>query len=137
VVPEVGLEPTRLSIGDLFSRRLWLELLVLEHLETTSSAEIIRNMSLGDKLNIKSTNLGEDRIIVVHKPVGYQLSNEHYPVIYLLDGEFNLLYTAGIVDYLHKNQMMPKVVIVSIHNKNRVRDFTPTPSKEGLYGPLE
>lgn len=103
----------------------------------SSSADIVGNISLGDKLNIKSTILGENRTIIVHKPAGYQLSNEHYPVIYLLDGEFNLLYTAGIVDYLHKNQMMPKVVIVSIHNTNRVRDFTPTPSKEGLYGPLE
>ncbi len=96
-------------------------------------AENIASVSLGDELTIKSKVLNEERTIVIHKPQGYDVTNDHYPVIYLLDGDHNLLYTAGITDYLQKNQLMPKVIVVAINNIDRVRDFTPTPSKE-LYG---
>jgi predicted alpha/beta superfamily hydrolase len=67
---------------------------------------------------------------VVHKPEGYDISKDLYPVVYLLDGDTNLLHTAGIIDYLQRSQLMPKIIFIAINNIDRIRDFTPTPSEE-------
>lgn len=103
--------------------------IVMVFTSLTTKAENIGLINLGVKIKIESKILEEERIIVVHTPENYDKTKDNYPVVYLLDGEFSLLYTAGIVDYLQKNQFMPKVIIVSINNVSRVKDFTPSPSK--------
>ena len=111
----------------LISSSHFLFALYILFISFLSNAETV---SLGDKLNIASKILNEERSIVVHKPLGYDISKDHYAVVYLLDGDINLLHTAGIIDYLQRNQLMPKVILVAINNSDRVRDFTPETSKE-------
>ncbi len=118
------------SIKNVFKYFLLIALLPFQ----SALANTNNSVNLGDIISIDSKVLGERREIVVHTPADYDLSQDTYLVIYLLDGEHNLLYTAGIIDYLQKNQYMPKVILVAINNVNRVRDFTPTPSKKNLYG---
>ncbi|GLX76843.1 hypothetical protein tinsulaeT_01830 [Thalassotalea insulae] len=98
-----------------------------------SHAQALEKYPLAEMLTISSKVLHEQRKIAVYTPADYDITSDQYPVIYLLDGEHNLLYTAGIISYLQKNQFMPKAIIVAINNVDRVRDFTPVPSKE-LYG---
>ena len=70
--------------------------------------------------------LGEERTILVSTPRGYAQGSARYPVLYLTDGETNLLFTRGTVDFLVRNGLMPDVVIVGVANTDRTRDLTPT-----------
>src|SRR5258705_11816971 len=45
------------------------------------------------KLTIKSSVLGEDRVILVRTPPGYATNNIKYPVMYMTDGDAHLAHT--------------------------------------------
>ncbi|MYJ19011.1 MAG: hypothetical protein F4106_13440, partial [Gemmatimonadetes bacterium] len=43
-------------------------------------------LSLGERRELESNVLGEQREIIVGVPAGYESGDEAYPVVYLLDG---------------------------------------------------
>lgn len=60
-------------------------------------------------------------------PKGYIAhDNQRYPVLYLLEGNTHLDHTKASAQYLTGVDAMPKIIIVSITNKYRLRDFTPS-----------
>lgn len=93
---------------------------------------------VGRQQVIASTILHEERSIWIHLPENYGDSSEvgkHYPVIYVLDGEFNFLSTVGVEASFHRGgrNQLPEAIIVGIENTDRTRDLTPTAaiSKKG------
>ncbi len=77
--------------------------------------------------DLKSKELGEQRILNIYLPDGYQKSDTgKYPVIYLLDGSVNedFVHIAGLVQFMNMIQAMPASIIVGIANVDRKRDFT-------------
>lgn len=78
---------------------------------------------------LQSVQLNEQRRVLVRVPSSYSQSNERYPVVYLLDGsEPYITQVAGISDTLAAMGNTPEMIVISIPNINRRRDFTPTPS---------
>jgi len=77
-------------------------------------------------LTIKSTVLGEDRIILVRTPVGYETSKLSYPVLYMTDGEAHIKHTSSSIEFLTENGRMPELIVVGVTNTDRARDLTPT-----------
>ena len=77
-------------------------------------------------LTIRSSVIGEDRVIHVRVPPGYSQNNVRYPVLYITDSEANLLHTASSVEVMARNGRVPEMIIVGITNTNRTRDLTPT-----------
>jgi predicted alpha/beta superfamily hydrolase len=77
------------------------------------------------RLTIKSETLGEERVILVRTPPGYEQSKERYPVLYMTDGDAHLLHTTGTISFLARNGRIPDMIIVGIPNTNRARDLTP------------
>lgn len=77
---------------------------------------------------LESRLLKETREYVIALPEGYAQSHEAYPVVYLLDGEDQFDHMASLLEFLSHGTMpqIPKVIIVGIHNTNRMRDYTPT-----------
>ncbi|MFM5586978.1 alpha/beta hydrolase [Aeromonas rivipollensis] len=76
-----------------------------------------------------STLLGEARQYSVYLPEGYeQQPQQAFPVLYLLDGEKFLLEVAGITQALRAglNPAIPPLIIVAVHNTDRMRDYTPS-----------
>ncbi|MFB9136611.1 alpha/beta hydrolase [Vibrio olivae] len=76
-----------------------------------------------------SQTLNETRHYSVHLPRSYQQSpNKHYPVLYLLDGENRMLQVSGIANSFQGglSAEVPELIIVGIHNTDRMRDYTPT-----------
>ncbi len=76
---------------------------------------------------IHSKELGEERILNIYLPEGYERDSiTNYPVIYLLDGSANEDYPhiAGIVQFMNMYELMPRSIVVGIANVNRYRDFT-------------
>ena len=78
-----------------------------------------------DVLTIKSDVLGESREVKISLPRGYQSSKLGYPLLVTLDGEFSFEYSVSVANYLERNTAVPPMVIVSIINTDRERDFTP------------
>jgi predicted alpha/beta superfamily hydrolase len=96
------------------------------------------NIILGEKIKIYSKVLDEDRKIVIRLPADYDKSNQKYPVLYLMDGEFFFLQASSAVQFLSElgyiqNQPISQMIIIGIVNVDRNRDYTPTyaPKQKG------
>lgn len=87
------------------------------------------------KLTLKSNVLGEDRVILVRTPAGYDSNNQSYPVLYLTDGDAHIGHTASTIEFLARNGRMSEAIVVGIPNTDRTRDLTPTkPATKGATG---
>lgn len=77
------------------------------------------------RFSIKSTVLGEDRIILVRTPAGYETNKLSYPVLYMTDGDAHMGHTASTVEFLTQNGRISDLIVVGITNTDRTRDLTP------------
>jgi len=78
------------------------------------------------KDKIASIKVGEIREFYVSLPDTYLASGEKYPVLLMLDGEFN--FNSGVIGGLrHAAQLgeMPEFIIVGIPNTDRAKDCFP------------
>src|SRR5215218_6764623 len=80
------------------------------------------------RFSIKSTVLGEDRIILVRTPAGYETNKVSYPVLYMTDGDAHMGHTASTIEFLTQNGRIPDLIVVGITNTDRTRDLTPVKS---------
>lgn len=93
---------------------------------------------IGKRYEIQSKILNEKRVYSVYLPTSYQRNqNQKYIVAYVLDGEKSkFLEVVGIAQSMHSSfnlkLQIPELIIVSIENTQRTRDFTPTNSKNYL-----
>ena len=85
-----------------------------------------QNYAAANRLTIKSETLGEDRVVLVRTPPGYEGNNQRYPVLYMTDGQAQLAHTASTIEFLSRNGRMPELIVVAITNTDRTRDLTPT-----------
>lgn len=94
--------------------------------------EVLQN---GVRETFHSKILDENREIYIHLPKSYHdnlIQPAKYPVIYLLDGETNFDYYAGMVDLLSKQPYaeIPEMIVVGIINTDRTKDLTTSVSNE-------
>jgi predicted alpha/beta superfamily hydrolase len=85
----------------------------------------IGSVTVAERYSIDSKALNETRTYLVHKPAGYDFTDERYPVIVLLDGEANIQHVSATADFLANNGRAMKMLVVGIENIDRQRDFTP------------
>jgi uncharacterized protein len=75
---------------------------------------------------IESTKVGETREFWVSLPDGYTESTERFPVVYMMDGDFN--FTSGVIGGLRLAAQLgeiPEFILVGIRNTNRSLDIFP------------
>ena len=96
------------------------------------SAAVIAQPATGTvkRFSLKSTVLGEDRIVLVRTPVGYETNKESYPVLYMTDGDAHIGHTASTIEFLTRNGRIPEMIVVGVTNTDRTRDLTPTKSSQ-------
>ncbi|NQT97571.1 MAG: hypothetical protein HQ562_07505 [Candidatus Marinimicrobia bacterium] len=82
--------------------------------------------NIGSYMGLQSDILGEQRVLVVGLPEGYDQTTERYPVMYLLDGDFHFHHVTGLIDFLADLDLIPRIIVVGLQNTDRDRDFTPT-----------
>ncbi len=92
---------------------------------TAVAADATDAVAIGHRFHLQSKILGEDRVYLVHAPIGYQYKQERYPVLVVLDAEDNFAHTAAAIDVLARNERIPELIVVGINNTDRMRDFTP------------
>jgi predicted alpha/beta superfamily hydrolase len=89
------------------------------------------SFSLGERVTVTSKILSTDRELQVLVPENYDVNSQtSYPVIYLLDGDYNFHGISGMLDSLaSKGQLIPEVILVGIADKgtSQYRNFM-TPS---------
>jgi predicted alpha/beta superfamily hydrolase len=78
---------------------------------------------------LQSVVLGENREYFVHLPEGYASDTmARYPVLYVLDGEWQSGHTAATASLLARIGVVPKMIVVgipSVDGRTRMRDYTP------------
>lgn len=80
------------------------------------------------RLTIKSAVLGEDRVVLVRTPAGYERNKLSYPVLYMTDGDAHMGHTASTIEFLTGNGRISDLIVVGITNTDRTRDLTPVKS---------
>src|SRR5262249_14424762 len=82
------------------------------------------------RLTLKSAVLGEDRVVLVRTPAGYETNKLSYPVLYMTDGDAHMGHTASTIEFLTGNGRIPDLIVVGITNTDRTRDLTPAKSTD-------
>jgi predicted alpha/beta superfamily hydrolase len=104
---------------------------IAEKIELTNDNQLL---GLGTQYFLKSEILTEDRPIIISLPLGYNVNNGNYPVLYLLDGLQNIKHQVGTVELLTESGIIPPVIIVGIESLDRTRDLTPSNAGQNVYG---
>src|SRR5678815_3522890 len=79
-------------------------------------------------LRIKSAVLGEERLVLVRTPVGYESNKVSFPVLYMTDGDAHIGHTASTIEFLTQNGRISDLIVVGVTNTDRTRDLTPAKS---------
>jgi len=90
-------------------------------------------IALGTYRVLHSRILGEDRVLQIHLPTGYESTEAAYPVVYLFYSDWVEGYFAQLVNDLYHLSMdrIPPVMLVGVPNTQRYRDLLPWPRGEG------
>ncbi len=106
-------------------------------------AQINKNeITIGKRLSIQSKILNEVRFYDVYLPPSYGTSNKiHYPVIYLIDGDYNFHYITGLIEQLSSiSEKIPEMIVVGIADNgqaNYINNCTPFNKKNNPNGQSE
>ncbi len=112
--------------------RHFLFLIAFVTLFLNSKAQTDNKIVIGKIDSIQSTILNEKRAIWVYVPKGGSddvQMKQHYPVVYLLDGDGHFSSVVGMIQQLstvNGNMICPEMIVVGIPNTDRMRDLTPT-----------
>lgn len=78
-----------------------------------------QDVSIGERYSLESKTLNETREYLIHLPESYHHNpNISYPVLYLLDGDYNFRYVAGLLDQMSSiSGQIPEMILVGIADK--------------------
>jgi predicted alpha/beta superfamily hydrolase len=80
----------------------------------------------GTEVWVPSTVFHEQRRIQISLPSDYGVTQGHYPVLYVLDGDAYFTYVAGLVRLMSESSgRIPEMIVVSIPNVARERELAP------------
>ena len=78
-------------------------------------------ISIGDIYTISSKVLKQDREIQIYLPDSYTSSKQHYPVLYILDGQWFFSSGVSVQKALRTPDAIPEMIVVGIKNSNPLR----------------
>lgn len=101
--------------------------------------------------DVRSAANGVAYRLYVARPPGYDEGDRRFPVLFLLDAHYSFAIARNVVEHLVERGDLPPVLVVAVgyatgpdsvrysgtteYRRNRTRDYTPTRSMEGGYGP--
>ncbi len=93
-------------------------------------------ITLGAYRVLYSQILGEDRVLQVHLPRGYESTEASYPVVYLFYSDWVEGYFSQLVNDLYHLSIdrIPPMILVGVQNTYRYRDLLPWPRSEDRAG---
>ncbi len=92
--------------------------------------------------SMTSKSNGIEYKLYVWVPNDYAKSAKSYRVVYVLDVDYSFPIVRGIVEHLSDRRRLQGLIVVGVayggppqYRLNRTRDYTPTHTLEGGYGP--
>src|SRR5262249_2297163 len=84
-------------------------------------------VQFGEPFTLHSKILHQDRPYWVTLPESYhtKTDTQKYPVLYLLDAEWNFYLACAVVQFMDQSRQIPKFIVVGIPNVDREHDLTP------------
>ncbi|HNP19282.1 MAG TPA: alpha/beta hydrolase-fold protein [Fulvivirga sp.] len=78
-----------------------------------------QDIKIGKRDSLYSKVLGENRPFSVYLPPSYNTSvNQKYPVLYILDGDYNFQYVAGLLELQGGiSEFIPETILIAISGK--------------------
>ncbi len=119
-------------------RNIWLVMLILISVISVSEEVFASPSTTGSLVTVWSKQLNEDRNITVVLPENYASNPEAtYPVLYVLDGDYNVRATSGMLDFMmNKAQLIPDLIIVGISDKG-TEQYRKYMTPRGLTAPFD
>lgn len=115
-------------------RSLFLTVLTISFILFSNAFSQMPNaIQVGLSDTLHSRILNQDRLIQFYLPSNYEGSQDHYPVMYLCDGQWNFLHTLGILDFMAGTQCAPRMILASIYHTNRDDDLVPKTNESDNY----
>ena len=89
-------------------------------------------------LHLTSAIVGQEYDLYVNLPRGYEDTIKRFPVIFVLDGQWDFSLAQALYGEQHFDGFVPAAIVIGItwggvnpnHDSLRARDFTPTNSKQ-------
>ncbi len=78
-------------------------------------------ISIGISHTIKSSILTQDLTIQIYTPDSYSDSTRHYPVLYVLDGQWYFISGVAIQEAMKTPRAIPEMIVVGINTSSPVR----------------
>ncbi|MDC8000173.1 alpha/beta hydrolase-fold protein [Aequorivita todarodis] len=84
-----------------------------------SAIVFAQDISIGKRDKVYSEILQQDREFSVYLPPSYNTSiNQKYPVLYILDGDYNFQYVAGFLELQGAiSELIPEMILVALSGK--------------------
>ncbi|GJM35568.1 MAG: hypothetical protein DHS20C18_45690 [Saprospiraceae bacterium] len=78
-----------------------------------------QDITIGKRDTVSSTILNQDRAFSVYLPPSYnETINQKYPVLYILDGDYNFRYVAGLLELQGGiSELIPETILIAISGK--------------------
>jgi predicted alpha/beta superfamily hydrolase len=108
-------------------------LILLTWIGSAAGQDRTASLTVGRTVKLQSRTLKQPRFLRISKPNGYEEESEHYPVLYVLDGESNFQFTAAMVRFLADNDRIPAMIVVGVDSGSvarRTHDLTPLTKNE-------
>lgn len=85
-------------------------------------------VQFGESYSLHSKILDQDRPYWISVPESYhaKASDQRYPVLYLLDAEWNFYLVSPVLQFMNQSRQIPEFIVVGIPNIDREHDLTPT-----------
>jgi predicted alpha/beta superfamily hydrolase len=100
------------------------------HGDKGSVSPTIEDHIFGQRIELHSSHLGENKTVFIHLPHDYKDGTKRYPVMYVLDGGDYFEPFAGMVKYMSSFEMTPEMIVVAVAHGDRLKEFTFTPANE-------
>lgn len=91
---------------------------------------------------LQSRHTQVDYKLYISLPQSYHTGTRRYPVVYMLDADYSFAIARNICEHIAERNQMPELLLVAIaydgppnYRLHRTRDYTPTQSLTGGYGP--
>lgn len=84
-----------------------------------STSLLSQNISIGERHSLTSKFLNEERSYQIYFPPSYfSHTKATFPVLYILDGDYNFHYDSGLVEFLSNAAFtIPEMIVVGISDK--------------------
>lgn len=78
---------------------------------------------IGDRQMLSSKYLDEDRFFQIYLPPSYHAHpNAKFPVLYLIDGDYNFHYDSGLIEFLSRTAYkIPEMIVIGISDKGSTK----------------